>query len=104
MFPSPEGAREFVLAFPGLAIANRIERLEQERRELAAKTEARLARGGFDLGMFPAEHRRNIARRFIAADEKLEELARQIAELGRAESLRAEWEQRIGVIGPAASM
>ncbi len=58
--PSPEGAEEFLQAFPGLAIAHRIERLEHERRELAAKTETRVAWGGFDLGKFPAEQRRNI--------------------------------------------
>ncbi len=82
MFQSPEGAEAFLQAFPSLAVAHRIERLEHERHELAAKTEARLARGGFDLGKFPAEQRRNIARRFIAADERLEGLARQIASCG----------------------
>ncbi len=102
IFLSPEGTRQFLQAFPNLAIANRIERLEHERRELAAKIEARLARGGFDLAKFPAEQRRNIARRFIGADEKLEELARHVAELRQAESLRPEWEQRIGARGPEA--
>ncbi len=37
MFPSLGGAKEFRQAFPGLAIASRIEKLEHERRQLAAK-------------------------------------------------------------------
>ncbi len=102
MFPSLGGAEEFLQAFPGWAIADRIERLEQERQDLAGKMEARLARGGFDLGKFPAGERRNIARRFIGADEKLEGLARQIDELRRAESLRAKWEQGIRAHSPEA--
>jgi hypothetical protein len=43
----------------------------------------RLRRGGFNTGKFPAEQRRGIARRFIEADEKLDDVARHGEELKR---------------------
>jgi hypothetical protein len=58
---------------------------------LAQKVDERLRRDGFDIGKFPGEQRRGIARRFIEADEKLEDLARHGEELQLADSLRTDW-------------
>ena len=90
-FREPGLANEFLRTFPRFDIPNRLEGLEHDRRELAAKVDERLRRGGFDIGKFPGEQRRGIARRFIEADEKLEDLARHGEELQLADSLRTDW-------------
>ena len=65
LFREPGHANEFLRTFPRFDIPNRLEGLERDGRELAQKVDERLRRGGFDIGKFPSEQRRAMARRFI---------------------------------------
>ena len=101
LFRNPDFAEEFLRSFPRLNVQKHIERLEHDRQELAGKVEARLRRGGFDLGKIPPEQRRAVAQRYVEADDKLRDMSCQVEQLKLAASLREEW--ATGIEGKSGS-
>jgi hypothetical protein len=72
-----------------------IEKLKQERDDLAEGLELRARAGGYDLSKLPSDQRRSVADRFIEADAKVNDLSERIDLLETAEGLRSEWFEAI---------
>jgi hypothetical protein len=64
-------SEEFLRIFPQFEFQFKLDRLENQRKELAEKIAKRVERGGFDLSKHPADQRRAIANHFIYMEEKL---------------------------------
>ena len=76
---------------PTVPLSQPVPTRQQRYHELEAKLGARLAAVGLDLSRFPEGQRRAIVERYRDWDQQLAALADQLADLQRAEGLRATW-------------
>lgn len=84
-------AERFLNAFPKYRLEQRIEKLRLEREALEEKVEQRINRKGYDLFQIAADQRWIVAKRFVEAQDEINDLRRYQRDLETAAPLVAEW-------------